>query len=772
MLRSSLFHSGLRENGLPQLSYRQIIDRLAESYGIEPEYQDNWSRVHRTSLETKQKVLMAMGVDVDTEVHAKKAWYARGEGQWSRMSESTIVAKLSSLPEGLVFQIPVEDQGVSDDPTGQDLEGSLDVMDEQGAVRRFSFTAKDLSFCGEMRRGDAAYQRWRLPFPPLEALGYYRFRLSVHRGGQRRSETILVAICPDKAYVPPDLQGGGRAAGIAISLYGVRSEKNWGVGDFGDLKQIVRWVAQDLHGSVVGLNPLHALYNRKPFNISPYLPMSRFYRNFIYLDIPAMTDYRDSPEAQDLVRALETQGLLSELRASESIQYERVAALKHQVLRHVFRTFLKNQWKEEAGKTDRKKNFEAYIEREGLLLDNFATYCALDGAMRSGNPQMWTWLQWPQEYHRPDSSAVRRFQQEHWEEVLFYKYVQWQLETQLEEVQGYAKTWGTWIGLYHDLALACDRCSADFWAYQDSFISGLRVGAPPDAFSPQGQDWGFPLTNMERLRQTGYDLFIKEIQKNAAFAGALRIDHVMRFFHLYCIPEGDPPWKGAYVSQPFEDLLNLVALESVRGQVLIIGEDLGTVPPYVRDRLSETNILSYRLLYFERDGRRRHILPQDYPELALVTVGTHDLPTLAGFWTHRDIAVRKEVGLLDSQQAAVAATSEREADKRTLLVALQELSLLPKDTGPEAYPEIMGDLHDAVVGFLASTPAKLFLLSQEDLFKETEQQNLPGTTVEYPNWSLKARYSVEQLGTDPRARGFCVMFRNWIDRTGRCKSAA
>jgi 4-alpha-glucanotransferase len=274
---------------------------------------------------------------------------------------------------------------------------------------------------------------------------------------------------------------------------------------------------------------------------------------------------------------------------------------------------------------------------------------------------------------------------------------------------------------------------------------------------------------MEKFRETGYDLLIKEIQKNCAFGGALRIDHVMRFFRLYCIPEDEPPKKGAYVSQPFEDLLRLIALESVRNKVVIVGEDLGTVSPFIRKRLTEANILSYRLLYFEKDNHQGFILPEDYPELALVTITTHDLPTLAGFWSHRDIEVRKEAGMFENQQAFIEAAAERTVDKKKLLRLLQELDLLPEhcSTDINSHPEITGELHNAVVGFLAMTPAKLFILSQEDLFKETDQQNLPGTTTQYPNWSLKMKYALEQLRSDPGARAFSDMFRNRIERSER-----
>jgi 4-alpha-glucanotransferase len=747
------------------LSEEAIIDKLALSYGIETQYMDNWGRIHATRLETKKKILKAMGVTADTPNQAKEAWDANFNRKGSRFTEPTLVVNLSDLPDEFVFQMPGGPRGSGT----QGLEVCLAITDEQGVTERLCYTQKDLSCLGSTHLGGVPCRRWGIPFPDLQALGYYRFHLSVTSNGQHESQTTVVVVCPDNAYIPPALHGDGRTAGVAISLYGVRSERNWGVGDFGDLKEVVDWVAKDLHGGIIGLNPLHATFNRRPFNTSPYLPISRFYRNFIYLDVSAMEDYRDSPEVKAMIQAGDTQALLSQLRASEKVQYERVAALKERTLRQIFHTFLKNHWNRPGEKSSRKRELEAFVQRENQLLDNFATFCALDSTIRSRNPEAWTWPQWPPEYRRPDTGAVQRFRQEHQEEILFYKYVQWQLESQLAQVQDYARNLGMCIGLYHDLALAVDRFGADFWAYQDYFIPEARMGAPPDGFSQHGQDWGFPPPRMDKFRENGYDLFVKEIRKNCAFGGALRIDHVMRFFHLYCIPEGEAPKQGAYVSQPFQDLLKILALESVRNQVVIIGEDLGTVPPYVRQQLSEADILSYRVLYFEKDDHQDFIRPQDYPQLALVTVATHDLPTLAGFWTHEDMEARKKAGMFDNPQAMTEAAAERETDKARLLELSRTLGLLPQDGAkdPKAYPEVTGEIQNAVVGLLATTPCKLFVLSQEDLFKDTKQQNLPGTTGEYPNWSLKMKYKVEELRKDPQVMGFSEMFRTWIDKSGR-----
>ncbi len=739
-------------------SEESIIDALASHCGIESEYVDNWGNIRPTSLDAKKKVLHAMGIPVTNRQYALEALRVLTDGDSSGLTEPSIVAYLHSPPKALFFKTPAD---VETTAAGE-ARVRLTITDEQGRKDRLSYSEQELTLLDR----DSKHRRWSLPFPELGHLGYYEFTLSVKMGGLEQSQTIRVAMCPEKAYMPTSLRGEGRCAGISLSLYGVRSRTNWGVGDFGDLKQIVDWVVEDLHGDIIGLNPLHATFNRSPFNLSPYLPITKFYNNYIYLDILSMEDYQDSPGTKKMVEKEEMQKKLSELRGSEKVRYEEVAVLKMEVLRSLFRTFVKNHWNKKRKKTVRKRQMEEYIEREGLLLENFSTFCALESFIRSQNPDVWIWPQWPREFQRPDTEAVRQFKRDYGEEVLFYKYVQWQLEEQLAQVQEYAKSRGMSVGLYHDLALATDRFGADFWAYQDNFVSGATVGAPPDAFSQNGQDWGFPPPKTERFLDTGYDLFVKEIRKNCAFGGAMRIDHVMRFFHLYVIPEGESPETGAYVSQPHEDMVRLLALESIRNKVVIVGEDLGTVPEYIRERLREADIFSYRLLYFERDDRQDFLRPERYPELALVTVSTHDLPTLAGYWKKADMELRKRAGLFHDGDGFSEAVRERERDKIRLLKLAKEMGLL--EVGGESEEgvdgEMTGEVHNAIVGLLALTPSKLFVLSQEDLLKDDNQQNLPGTTSEYPNWSNKMKYGAEELRTDPEARAFSGMFRAWIDR--------
>lgn len=742
-----------------------IIEKLAVSYGIEPEYIDNWGRSHTTSLDVKKKILSAMAVPVENEKRAKSALDDVLTLERSRLTPPFMAASVDAVPKKLVFQIPtVMQQSGLDDMTV-----SLVVENEKGeTLLDASYSQKDLANLGVVALHGDTFCQWGLPFPILKEMGYYHFLLTVGASDRYLSQRFVVAMCPDRAYMPPGLQAGRRTSGISLSLYGVRSQKNWGIGDLGDLKDIVDWVAQNLEGNVIGLNPLHAIFNRTPFNASPYLPISKFYRNHVYLDVPSMEDYMLCPAAKKMVGLAENQRLLSRLRASKTVEYEKVAAFKTKILKCVFEKFLDLHWGP-GGKTGRGAELEGYLAKEGELLDNFATFCALDAAMHGRDPTVWTWPQWPMEYHRPDTDAVQQFKQEQWKHVLFYKYLQWQLEKQLAAVQSYAQDCGMVIGLYHDLALAIDRHGADFWAYRDYFLPDVRVGAPPDAFSQKGQDWGFPPPSIETLKARSYDLFIKEIRKNCAFGGALRIDHVMRFFRLYCIPGGASAEKGAYVSQPYEDLMGILTLESVRNKVVIIGEDLGTVPPYIREKLNERGIFSYRLLYFEKDPRGDFLRPEYYPDQALVTIATHDLPTFVGFWTHEDMEIRKRAGLFRNDEAIVEVNKERMADKEKLMRLSRELGLLheSKMGATDDLSAVTGELHNAVVGLLAMTPCTFFVLSQEDLLKDVHQQNLPGTTHEYPNWSLKMKYSIEELFSNDEAQGCGNMFRQWVRNSGR-----
>jgi 4-alpha-glucanotransferase len=537
------------------------------------------------------------------------------------------------------------------------------------------------------------------------------------------AESRLI-VCPRRAKSVEQ-----RMAGLALSLYGLRSGRNWGCGDFTDLEGVIDAFAP-AGAEFVALNPLHAIANRQPYNTSPYLPQCAFFRNFIYLDVERVGD----PHLDDAMRRE-----IEELRASEFIEYERVARLKLAALWRIFEQFLEGRGPAHL----ERDQFQAYIESQGQLLRDYATYCALDEEMHRRDPNIWLWTDWPAEYRDPKSAATGEFAEKHRERILFFKFLQWQIQVQASEAHARALAAGMHIGLYHDLALATDQYGADLWALRPFFVAGSRVGAPPDELAPSGQDWGFPPPNREEHRRNGYQLFAQSIRNAAACGGALRIDHVMRFLRLFTIPQGFETRQGAYVQDYAQDLLGIVALESVRGNFVVIGEDLGTVTGEARAALAEAGILSYRVLWFEREGAGNFNPPQFYPERALVCATTHDLPTLAGFAAGRDLAARKAAGLADESEY-----QQQVAHRAGEVLRLEEAL---RGAGFAGDP----------LGFLLSTPCLLAVINQEDLSGETEQQNLPGSTWQYPNWRRKMSILVENIA--PLAE----QFANVVRRTGR-----
>ncbi len=732
--------------------YPQALERAAALWGIQSEYWDIWGNRHATSAEVQQAILTSMGVAAGTLEELNRAIEGRLWNEWSSLTPLTVViGEKGAIP----IRVPaaLADRQIRLDLAWED--GRRDNIRSSLAELKTTATAN-------LRGQQFIEKQLALPVVPL---GYHSLRGSMeYPGGKLESSTNLIGT-PELAYCPPELAKGGKRAGLNVSLYGLRSERNWGCGDFSDLDRLSGWVAERLGGSFVVLNPLHAIHNRQPFNTSPYLPNSIFYQNLIYLDIERIEDYNRSDWARRLRASSTIAAEIAALNSSEFVEYERIARLKTAFLKLAFRRFLPEYRIE----SHRGRAFQEFIDAEGELLDRYATYCALDEWLHRRNPNVWTWPQWPSEYRDPTLDAVRQFAAKHWRAVLFYKYVQWQIDSQLARSQAAAREKGLMIGLFHDLALATDRYGSDLWAHRGFFVPGCRVGAPPDSFSPRGQDWSFPPPNKERHREDGYRLFRESICKSCRHGGALRIDHVMRFFRLFWIPPGKEAIEGTYVLDHHEDLVRILALESVRNRVVIVGEDLGTVDPDTRKSLAQFGILSYRLFYFERknDGTLRP--PREYPAQALVSSTTHDLPTLAGFWQSRDIESRRDAGVFPDPSAYHAALQARRQDKQAMLDSLHGLGLLPSYVPRDAgqLPELTGELHNAIIGFLASTPSMLLALNQEDLTKEPEQQNLPGTTEQYPNWRRKMRYSIEELETAGTVENFASMFRHWLAKTGR-----
>jgi 4-alpha-glucanotransferase len=684
------------------------LERASTRWGVELSYTDTWGRVHTASEETLQGVLAALGVPAGSEEQLDAAAADRDLAHWSRAFDPAMVVYEDC--DSIAVRIPASRAGASI---------KLEFRWENGEVEHHWFWLPELAELERVKIGAKEFISKRVPVSSLR-LGYHDIRVYWMKEPELEAfEDARFIVCPHRAKVVE-----GRLAGVAVSLYGLRSARNWGCGDFTDLRAAIDALAP-AGAAFLALNPLHATANRQPFNISPYLPQCSLFRNYLYLDVERVPGYlpEDAPAAE-----LET------LRAAELVEYERVAVVKLRALRSAFARFIAS---------GHVGAFEKFASAEGALLHNFALFCALEEHIHAQNPEIWLWKDWPEPYRNPGSEAVAEFARQHRDDVQFHKFLQWQVDRQLGEVQDHAIARGMKFGLYHDLALATDRFGGDLWMNRAYYADGARVGAPPDELAPGGQDWGFPPPSRDAHRANGYELFAQSIRKNARHGGALRIDHVMRFFRLFWIPDALTAAQGAYVRDYAEDLTSILALESVRGGFVVIGEDLGTVEWSVRNKLGELGILGYRLLWFEKNPDGSFRLPQEYPQQAAVSTTTHDLPTLAGFAQGRDIEARRAAGLVDEAGYQQQWASRRDELGR-LYDALQRAGFA-----------------DDPVGFVLATPCALAIVNQEDLTGETEQQNLPASTWQHPNWRRKMKVAVEDLGS------FAEDLRRRLERAGR-----
>jgi 4-alpha-glucanotransferase len=738
---------------LPQIkfeyaaSYEDSLHRAAAEWGIEREFYDIFGKHHIASADTEAKILASLGLAVSSKEEVDNARRRRFLEQVAVPLKKTAV--ISENAKQVELSLPLIDKP----------ELRLEMALEGGTIVDLACSLAQMTPVRSLELDGQTWVVHRLHLPSEIPLGYHNLRLSMN--GEHSAESRVI-VCPDRAYLPERIRHGGRTAGFAVTLWGLRSGRNWGCGDFSDLHGLIDWVVDELGGSFIALNPLHVIHNRFPYNSSPYLPLSIFYKNFIYTDIERVPEYKDCLTARRAFASSAVQQEIAELRAAEYVEYERVSHLKKRFLKALYRQFRHAARQDSA----RAQAFSEYIEREGEPLERLALYCALDEILHKQDRNRWTWLHWPAEYHDSNSGASRRFAEEHRLTLDFYKYIQFVTEEQLAAEQDYSKQRRMEIGLYHDLALATDSCGSDLWAYRNFYVTGCRVGSPPDAFSPKGQDWAFPPPNTIAHRENGYKLFRDSIQKIVRHGGALRIDHVMRLFRLFWIPDGVEAENGVYVKDNVIDLLHVLALESVRSKNIIIGEDLGTVTDEMRETLARFGILSYRLLYFEKRHDESFKRSGEYPAQSLVASTTHDLPTIAGFWTGRDIEARRAAGLAD-EHGYHSQLEDRRREKQRMLDLLHAEGLVPGSYSRNAaeIPDLDGTLHSAVIGFLAQTPSALLLLNQEDLTKETEQQNLPGSTAQYPNWRRKMKWEVEELSS--KASDYTAMLRHHLDRTDR-----
>jgi 4-alpha-glucanotransferase len=699
---------------------------LAGRLGISTSY-DDWSGRRIDVPETTLvAVLAALGIAAADEAERNAALTAHQRAHWSRALPPTILGQAGAHTK---FWVHVTH--------GQPADVSVELEDGtvRAGIRQVDNFTPPFDLDGRLV-GEASFV-----LPDDLPLGYHRVHL--RSGGEEASAALIVT--PAWLGVPERL-GARRTWGLATQLYSVRSRQSWGVGDLTDLVDLAVWSAS-LHGAgYILVNPLHAAEPTSPMEPSPYLPTSRRFVNPLYLRVEAIPEFAQLSKRGRVGRLRD--GVQKRAASLDSIDRDGAWAAKREALELVYAV------PRTAG---RDLAFAAYRVREGVALDDFATWCAL--AEKYGSD----WHQWPESVRHPGVDGVAKFAEKHSATVDFHRWLQWQLDEQLAAAQTKAVSAGMSLGIVHDLAVGVHPDGADSWALQDALALGVSAGAPPDEFNQLGQDWSQPPWRPDRLEELEYQPFRALIRSVLRHAGGVRIDHIIGLFRLWWIPQGEAPTQGTYVRYNHEAMIGIVALEAYRAAALVVGEDLGTVEPWVRDYLRARGVLGTSILWFEldRDGAGGPLPAERWREYCLSSVTTHDLPPTAGYLANEHVRLRDSLGLLTrpvDQELAAA-----EAERAAWLDELRRVGLLSKHADEE---QTVLALHQ----YLGRTPSRLLGLALTDAVGDKRTQNQPGTTNEYPNWRVPLSgpdgrpIPLEDVFTDHRASALAEAL--WVQTAG------
>ncbi len=706
---------------------------LAELVGIECEYVDGRGHARQATDDMLRMTLRALGLNVQSDADIQRKWEHIKEERWTTIVQPVLL----HYPETrtpLCFPISL--------PLGDDsLEAVVlecQLKDEEGNTRSSKIKGKACRILETSMLRGTRYVRIQVTRPGRLPFGYYELEFTIRIGACVLETRSFVIAAPQQCYLSPRAR---RDWGIGVQLYGIRSRDNWGIGDFRDLERIMKKAGKTWHASTIGLQPLHSLTTGLR---SPYSPSSRLCWNPLYLNLEHIAEFRLSSKVQRMFRSKKFRAKLDYLRSCSLVDYNAVEALKMAVLEDLFRAFKRHHLQLH---TARGRAFLRFIQKSPAYRTRFCVFNALDEYFHGK-----TWRQWPSAYQSSSSPAVEAFQKSHAARIQYFYYVQWLCEQQLSKLDQVARTSSLDLGLYHDLPVGIHPDGADAWGFQEQLAKDVTIGAPPDTINLQGQNWGLLAPNPRELRQHGYDFFRQTVSQNMKHGGVLRIDHALGLFRMYWVPFGHSGRDGLYVKTYVDELLAVLALESVRHKVMVVGEDLGTVTPAIQRKLEGAGLLSYRLLLFEREKDGMFHAPSHYPAQALVSATTHDLPTLKGYWDGRDIEMKEQSNLYPLPEDRDDDIRARGEDRRQLW---QSLRIVVREL-PEVRPDMLSaDLVAKIYQFLAQAPSRLLIVQLEDVLGELDTPNLPGAAEStYPSWRMRLGRELTSWLNDPAIKGF------------------
>jgi 4-alpha-glucanotransferase len=708
-----------------------LLEQLVEYRGIESNYDDAWGRPTTIDPETKTKLLATMGYQVNEPELLLKQVQENSNKTWLSVLNPVQVLRIEEQLQ-IVVRLPIE--LVTDEYVAQ-------IDTELGEVIQHKFVPIDTQLVNVVHIEDIEFQEYLIDIPIKLPLGYHT--LSVVIDDDELGSMRLI-IAPSSCFKPKALTQGQKVWGLSVQLYCLRSDNNWGVGDFSDLSFLVEKLASQ-GAQFVGLNPIHALYPANANACSPYGPSSRRWLNFIYIDVTTLDGYQQA-STQTIVNDADFQHKLQQVRATDLVDYEVVTELKLQALESVFE-YQNSQYLSKNTKLN--KVFKAFVAQGGNSLQTLAVYDALQEDLAAQQKPSWGWPVFPKELSDFHNPAVKTFTKKNAKRVKFFLWLQWQAALQLEQVNQVAQKYDMLIGLYRDLAVGVSEGSAEIWGNKELYCTDASVGAPPDILGPLGQNWGLPPMDPEKLYEQQYQPIIELFDANMRATGALRIDHVMALLRLWWVVRGDDAKEGGYVYYPVDDLLAILALESHRHQSLVIGEDLGTVPDEIRAKLADNGVYSYRVFFFEQAQDGGFFSPDHYPEQSMSTLTTHDMPTLTGYWHCDDLVLGKELGLYPTEEILSTLYASRHDNKQSILDTLHGHHSVNDEVGRDVHDVSMSQsLNFGMQLHMAGGSSALLSLQLEDWLEMDKPVNIPGTHNEYPNWRRKLTRNLQDIFND------------------------
>lgn len=691
-----------------------LLHQLAEKLGISTSFTYGGGVINTSvvSDDLLRFFIESLGYSAKNEAETQRSLERLEKKRWQRAMEAIYVVTNDNPIMDIVLPQKEVEGGIEVyvAPEGQDDFHVLNVAIDEVETRqegRILYVKEQIRICDNLD------------------FGYYDIKVKTSK---TEYKTVL-AIAPQKCFAM-DTKGKSKLFGFAVQLYSVKSQRNWGVGDFSDLENMIDLLA-DSGGDVIGLNPLSVLLHDYPEAASPYASISRLFLNPIYIDVEKVPFYETSDKDETAVNAA---------REKETIDYTAVYNAKITALQNIFERVKQNATSEYA------KEFQAFKKADSGELNRLAVFQALCHARCIADEKNAKKIQ--ELLSSALGSDVEKFAHKHAAEIDFFKFLQFEADRQLRLVEKKIKDRNLAIGLYRDLPVGVSKDSAEVWSDRYLYMQESGAGAPPDSCFPTGQKWGLGAFNPFELKERCYKPFIRILRANMRYAGALRIDHVMGLSRLYLIP--DKGEEGTYLAYNVKDMFNILALESYLNKCIVVGECIGNVADGFKEMLTERNIYSLGVLWNERrqDGFSFKS-PNEYETLYFASVGTHDMPPLKAWWFGTEVGLMKDLQLFTPEEATNAYKC-REHERWLLLNAMDNEGVWPEDKRRqgdylfgEGYPE---GIEEAVHGYMAKSNSVVFMMQPEDVFQSMRIQNLPGTDIDkYPNWRTKLPVDVEDM---------------------------